>query len=45
MGKMFYFCSSIENINLSNFYTENVTDMNEMFLDFGMSLFDKYRFI
>ena len=28
---MFFECSSLKNINLSNFNTQNVTDMNAMF--------------
>ena len=28
---MFYNCSSLTNINLSNFNTQNVTDMSYMF--------------
>ena len=31
MNGMFYGCSSLKDINLSNFNTQNVTDMNDMF--------------
>ena len=31
MGSMFYKCSSIKELNLNNFNTNNVTDMNCMF--------------
>ena len=31
MGGMFSWCSSLTNINLSNFNTQNVKDMSEMF--------------
>ena len=31
MSYMFYECSSLTNINLSNFNTQNVTDMSNMF--------------
>ena len=31
MWGMFYNCSSFANINLSNFNTQNVTDMSSMF--------------
>ena len=31
MSGMFYKCSSLTNINLSNFNTQNVTDMSGMF--------------
>ena len=31
MNFMFYLCSSLTNINLSNFNTNNVTNMNHMF--------------
>ena len=30
MSCIFYECESLTNINLSNFNTQNVTDMNEM---------------
>ncbi len=32
---MFYYCYSLINLNLSNFNTNNVTDMSNMF--FGMN--------
>ena len=31
MGDMFYECSSLKELNLYNFYTNNVTDMARMF--------------
>ena len=31
MRKMFYECYSLKNINLSNFNTQNVTNISEMF--------------
>ena len=31
MGCMFFNCKSLININLSNFNTQNVTNMNDMF--------------
>ena len=31
MNNMFYRCESLKNIDLSNFNTQNVTNMNEMF--------------
>ena len=31
MKKMFYECSSLENLDISNFNTSNVTDMGYMF--------------
>ena len=31
MNGMFYFCSSLKKINVSNFNTSNVTNMNYMF--------------
>ena len=31
MSYMFYGCSSLTELNLNNFNTNNVTDMNEMF--------------
>ena len=31
MGGMFYGCNSLTNLNLSNFNTQNVTDMRWMF--------------
>ena len=31
MESMFYLCSSLKELNLSNFNTNNVTDMNGMF--------------
>ena len=31
MDHMFYFCSALENLDLSNFDTRNVTNMNAMF--------------
>ena len=33
MSQMFGGCSSLINLNLSTFNTENVTDMNSMFSD------------
>ena len=30
---MFYHCNSLTNVNLSNFNTQNVTNMREMFSD------------
>ena len=32
MDHMFYYCSALENLDLSNFDTRNVTNMNAMFL-------------
>ena len=32
---MFSNCSSLTNLDLSNFNTQNVTDMNDMFCDCG----------
>ena len=32
MGHMFWECSSLENLDISNFNTTNVKDMNSMFL-------------
>ena len=31
MNDMFSYCSSLEELNLSNFNTNNVTNMSEMF--------------
>ena len=31
MSRMFIFCKSLTNLNLSNFNTQNVTNMSEMF--------------
>ena len=31
MSWMFYCCNSLTNLNLSNFNTQNVTDMSDMF--------------
>jgi surface protein len=31
MRQLFYDCSSLKSLNLSNFITNNVTDMREMF--------------
>ena len=31
MGYMFYGCSSLEELNISNFNTNNITDMRFMF--------------
>ena len=31
MSNMFYNCSSLKSLNLSNFNTDNITDMNNMF--------------
>ena len=31
MSWMFYYCSSLKELNLSNFNTNNVTDMSYMF--------------
>ena len=33
MSYMFYGCSSLTNINLSNFNTNNVNDMSDMFFE------------
>ena len=33
MLMMFFGCESLTNLNLSNFNTQNVTDMNGMFFD------------
>ena len=33
MSEMFNCCLSLTNLNLSNFNTQNVTDMNYMFYD------------
>ena len=45
MSRMFYYCSYLENLNLSNFDTSNVRDMSYMFsavnyVDFNLSNFD-----
>ena len=32
MSYMFYDCNSLTNLNLSNFNTQNVTDMSWMFI-------------
>ena len=31
MLRMFFYCNSLTNLNLSNFNTQNVTDMSHMF--------------
>ena len=31
MNRMFSYCSSLKELNISNFNTDNVTDMNRMF--------------
>ena len=31
MNRMFYYCSSLTSLNLSNFNTNNVTNMSDMF--------------
>ena len=31
MNRMFYGCSLLQELNISNFRTKNVTDMSEMF--------------
>ena len=33
MSYMFYYCNSLTNLNLSNFNTQNVTDMRSMFYE------------
>ena len=43
MNYMFYECSSLTNIDLSNFNTNNVTDMEGMF--FGCKKLNKNKII
>ena len=43
MKKMFYGCSSLSNIDLSNFNTNNVTEMHDIF--YGCSSLKKNNII
>ena len=43
MGYMFYGCSSLKKLNLSNFNTNNVTDMDYMFSECSEQLKDQIK--
>ena len=43
MSSMFDFCSSLKELNLSNFNTNNVTDMSYMLVGCSDGLFNKIK--
>ena len=43
MGHMFYGCSSLKELNISNFNTKNVTFMDDMFYGCSVQFQNKIR--